>query len=93
MLLSVIPFLAYLIYLSGTNNFTWTRAGIALAYTLAPILLVLSAGESKPGAAADYLAMIAIFLPLKLGWLNRLWPYPGPRFGYILTMLLAIGVA
>jgi membrane protease YdiL (CAAX protease family) len=92
-LLAIVPFFAYLIYLSGTNTFTWTRAGIALAYTLTPVLLVLSAaGTSKPGALADYLAMIAIFLPLKIGWLNRLWPYPGPRFAYILTMLLAISV-
>jgi len=92
-LLAVIPFLACLIYLTGTNNFTWARAGFALAYTLAPVLLVISAGTAKAGAWPDYLAMIAIFLPLKLGWLNRLWPYPGPRFGYILTMLLAISVA
>jgi membrane protease YdiL (CAAX protease family) len=92
-LLSFIPFLAYLIYLSGTHNFTWVRAGLALAYTLVPVLLVISAGTSKPGAWADYLAMIAIFLPIKIGWLARLWPYPGPRYGYLLTMLLAISVA
>jgi len=92
-LLAVVPFLAYLIYLSGTNSFNWTRAGIDLAYTMTPVLLVLSAGASKPGALADYLSMIAIFLPLKMGWLGRLWPYPGSRFAYILTMLLAINVA
>jgi len=92
-LLAVVPFFAYLIYLSGTNSFSWTRVGIALAYTLTPVLLVLSESASKPGALADYLAMIAIFLPLKIGWLTRLWPYPGPRFAYILTMLLAINVA
>ena len=92
-LVSFVPFLAYLIYLSGTQNFTWVRAGLALAYTLAPVLLVISAGTSKPGAWADYLAMIAIFVPIKIGWLARLWPYPGPRYGYLLTMLLAISVA
>ena len=92
-LVSFIPFLAYLIYLSGANNFTWTRAGLALAYTLAPVLLVISSGTSKPGAWPDYLAMIAIFLPIKIGWLVRLWPYPGLRYAYLLTMLLAISVA
>jgi membrane protease YdiL (CAAX protease family) len=90
---AVVPFFVYLIYLSGTNSFSWTRAGIALAYTVTPVLLVLSAGESAPGALADYLAMVAIFLPLKMGWLVRLWPYPGPRFAFIITMLLAISVA
>jgi membrane protease YdiL (CAAX protease family) len=92
-LIAFTPFFAYLIYLSGTGNFTWSRAGIALAYTLAPVLIVISAGAAKPGAWPDYVAMIAIFLPLKLRWLERLWIYPGPRFGYILMMLLAISVA
>lgn len=92
-LLAVTPFLAYLMYLIGTNNFTWSRAGLAIAYTVAPVLLVISAGTSKAGAWPDYLAMIAIFLPIKLHWLSGLWPYPDPRFGYILTMLLAISIA
>src|ERR1700733_8335766 len=49
-LIAFTPFFAYLIYLSGTGNFTWARAGIALAYTLAPVLLVISVGAAKPGA-------------------------------------------
>ena len=92
-LLAVVPFLAYLIYLAGADSFAWRRAGVAAAYTLAPVIIALAAGTSKPGAWTDYLAMMAIFLPIKLHWLNGLWPYPGPLFGYILTMLLAISVA
>jgi uncharacterized protein len=92
-LIAVIPFLAYLIYLAGTNTFAWWCAGIAAAYTLAPVVIALIAGTSKPGAWPDYVAMIAIFLPLKLRWLSGLWPYPSPRYGYVLTMLLAISVA
>ena len=92
-LLAAIPFLAYVVYLAGTDSFTWHRAGVAAAYTLAPVVIVLAAGTSKPGAWADYLAMVAIFLPIKLHWLSGLWPYPGPLYGYILTMLLSISVA
>jgi membrane protease YdiL (CAAX protease family) len=92
-LIAVAPFLAYLIYILGTNSFAWWRVAIAAAYTLGPVLLVISAVRPKPGALQDYLAMIAIFLPLKLRWLNGLWPYPSARIGYVATVLLAINVA
>src|ERR1019366_10515087 len=92
-LVATVPFFAYLIYMLGTNSFTWWRAGIAAAYILTPVLLVISAGSAKPGAWQDYLAMLAIFLPLKMRLLNSLWPYLGPQIGYIGTMLLAISVA
>jgi membrane protease YdiL (CAAX protease family) len=92
-LIAVVPFLAYLIYLAGTNSFTWWRAAFAAAYTLAPVLLAISAGTAKPGAWQDYIAMLAIFLPLKLRLLNVFWPYGGPTIGYAATMLLAISVA
>jgi membrane protease YdiL (CAAX protease family) len=92
-LAAVVPFLAYPIYMLGTNGFAWWRVAIAAAYTLGPVLLIISAVGAKPGALQDYLAMIAIFLPLKLRWLNGLWPYPGARIGYVATVLLAINVA
>jgi len=88
-----IPFFAYLIYLLGTNSFTWWRIEISAAYILAPALIAVSAGHAKPGAWQDYLAMLAIFLPLKLRWLNGFWPYPGARIGYVATALLAMSVA
>ncbi len=92
-LLAVVPFLAYLIYLLGTNSFTWWRVGIAASYILAPVLLVLSASKTPPGAWQGYLAMLVIFLPLKLPWINRFWPYPDNRIAAPATMLLAISVA
>ena len=92
-LIAIVPFLAYLIYLAGTNSFTWWRAALAAAYTLTPVLLTISAGTAKAGAWQDYLAMLAIFLPLKMRLLNALWPYRGPKIGNMATMLLAINVA
>jgi membrane protease YdiL (CAAX protease family) len=93
LLITVVPFLAYLIYLLGTNSFTWWRVSIAAAYVVTPLLLVISAGNTKPGAWQDYLTILAIFLPLKLRWLNSFWPYPGLKIGYVATVLLAISVA
>jgi membrane protease YdiL (CAAX protease family) len=92
-LIATIPFFAYLIYLPGTNSFTLWHAAFAAAYTLTPVLLTISAGAAKPGAWQDYLAMLAIFLPLKMRLLNSLWPYGGPTVGYAATMLLAVCVA
>jgi membrane protease YdiL (CAAX protease family) len=92
-LIAIVPFLAYLIYLTGTNSFTWSRAALAAAYTLTPVLLTISAGISRPGAWQDYVAMLTIFLPLKLRLLSVLWTYGGPTTGYMATMLLAISVA
>ena len=60
-LISTIPFFAYLIYLVGTNSFTWWRVAIAAAYVLAPVLIAISAGSARPGAWQDYFAMLAIF--------------------------------
>ena len=92
-LIAIVPFLAYLIYLAGTNSFTWWRAAFAAAYTLTPVLLTISAGPAKAGAWQDYFAMLAIFLPLKMRLLNVLWPYPWPIINYVAPMLLAISVA
>ena len=92
-LVCTIPFFAYLIYLLGTNSFTWWRVAISAAYILAPVLIAISAGSARPGAWQDYFAMLAIFLPLKLRWLNGFWPYPGAKIGYLATALLAISVA
>jgi membrane protease YdiL (CAAX protease family) len=92
-LVAVVPFLAYLIYALGTNSFTWSRAAIAAAYSLGPVLLVISSVGAKTGTLQDYLAMLAIFLPLKMRWLNGLWPYPGGRIGNVAILLLAINVA
>jgi membrane protease YdiL (CAAX protease family) len=92
-LIAAIPFLAYLIYLAGTNNFTGRRATIAAVYVFTPILLAISAGAARAGAWQDYLAMLAVFLPLKLKVLNGLWPYGDSVVMPIAAMLFAISVA
>ena len=45
--LGAAAFLAYLIYLLGTNSFAWWRVAIAAAYVLTPTLLVISAGRKE----------------------------------------------
>ena len=90
--LAVLPLFAYLIYALGTNTFTWWRAGLAIAYVLAPFLLLTSSRTAAPGAWQDYVAILLLWLPVEFRWLHHLWPYPGQRLGHILTELLAVTV-
>lgn len=92
-LLTLLPLCAYLIYLSGTGYFSWLRVLIAVSFTLTPVLIVLADPAAKPGSWLDYAAMLAIFLPFKLGWLRILWPYPDSSITYVASILLATNVA
>lgn len=87
------PLGAYALYAAGTGSLTWSRIGIASIYILTPLVLAASAHAAKPGAWQDYTMMLAIALPVRLGWLHRLFPYPEFRLGYILPLLMGINVA
>jgi CAAX protease family protein len=91
-LLAVPLFVAYAIYAAGTGSSSAWRWAIAAAYILFPLaLLSLRAGQSP--SWSDYLALIAIALPVKLRWLAQLWPYPDGSLKYAFTVLLAMDVA
>lgn len=92
-LLALLPLGVYFAYARGTGSFAWRSAALAAAFVLVPLFLAISAGAAKADAWQDYLSMAAIFLPVKLGWLVRLWPYPGMQFAHFLSVLLAVNVA
>ena len=92
-LIATAPFIVYLTYLAGANSFTGRRTLIAAVYVFVPILLAISAGAARAGAWQDYLAMLAIFLPIKMRVLAGLWPAMPPAMAYMATMLLAVTVA
>lgn len=92
-LLALWPLAAYFVYAVGTGTLTWWRGGIAAAYSLAPAVLAASASGRKPGAWQDYVAMVVIALPIKMGWLRVLFPFPGFRLIYLLTVLMAVNAA
>jgi membrane protease YdiL (CAAX protease family) len=91
-MLALWPLGAYTLYAAGTGSLSWSRIGIAAIYMLAPLALAASAHAAKPGVWQDYAIMLAVALPVRLGWLHRLFPYPEFRLGYILPMLLGINV-
>jgi uncharacterized protein len=83
---------AFGIYAVGTESSTAWHWAIAAAYVLLPLALLLLRATSIPGWN-DYLALIAVAVPVKLKWLVQLWPYPEGNLKYAFTILLAMNVA
>lgn len=90
--LGLTALLAYLIYSVGTNSFLWWRAALATAFVLVPLGVASSAQDSPAGAWQDYFNVAAIWAALKFYFSHRLWPYPGGKLGYVLTIELALAV-
>lgn len=89
LLAPLVPLGAYVIYAAGANALDWKGMLWCAAYVLAPPVLALAARGKNPGSWADYLAVLAIWLPVELRWLYKLWPYP-PPLTHTLTILLAL---
>jgi membrane protease YdiL (CAAX protease family) len=83
---------AYAIYAVGTGSSTAWHWAIVAAFILLPLAL-LSLRSGQPPGLTDYLALIAIAVPVKLRWLAQLWPYPDGHLNYALTVMLAMDVA
>jgi len=91
--LFAVPMLAaYAIYAIGTGSDALWRWAIVTAYVLFPLALLSLRQGATPGWN-DYTALIAIAIPVKLRWLNGLWPYPDNKLAHTMTILLAMNVA
>ena len=99
-LLGTAMFVVYLTYALGTNTFAFTRAAAVAALIFIPLALAASAHHKPVGAWQDSATILFVWLavkplPNRWGWsLSRwLWPYPGGRLSYILTVLLCVNLA
>jgi uncharacterized protein len=91
-LLAVPIFVAFTVYALGTGSSSVWRWGILSAYVLVPLALLSLGGTSTPDWY-DYAALILIALPVKLRYINYLWPYPQGQIAHVMSMLLAMNVA
>ncbi len=91
-ILAALIFAAYAIYAMGTGSSSAWHWAIVTAYVLLPLAL-LSIRSGQTPAVSDYLALIAIAVPVRLRWLAQLWPYPDAHLTYTLTAMLAMDVA
>ena len=92
-LLSGAVVMAYLIYAIGTNTFALSRVAAVLGFVLIPQALATSAKGQAAGAVQDYLIIAGIWVAVKFSPSHWLWPFPGGRLAYVVTVLLAVNVA
>ena len=99
-LLGALVFLVYLIYGLGTNTFTFGRAAAVATLVLIPLALAGSAARKPAGVWQDFTTIVGIWVAVKpfpnpwgFSTSHWLWPYPGARFAYVLTVLLCVNIA
>jgi membrane protease YdiL (CAAX protease family) len=92
-MLGVAAFLVYLIYALGTNTFAFARAAAVAGLVFVPLALAASAERRPPGAWQDFLTIAGIWVAVKFSLAHWLWPYPGGRLAYVLTVLLCVNIA
>src|SRR5258708_13778049 len=99
-LLGAAVFLGYLIYALGTNTFAIARVGAVAGLVFVPLALATSARQRSIGAWQDYATLVGVWVvvkPLPNPWgislSHWLWPYPGGKLAYVLTVLLSLNVA
>ena len=92
-LLGAGTFLAYLIYVIGTNTFAFSRAGAVAAIIFVPPALAASADRKPAGAWQDFVTVAGIWVTVKFSPSHWIWPYPGGRLAYVFTVLLCVNVA
>jgi membrane protease YdiL (CAAX protease family) len=86
-------FVVYVAYLVGTGGFSIERAGMMGAFVFVPLGLAVSAGRAPAGAWQDFLIVAGVWVFVKFGPSHWLWPYPGARLAYLMTVLVAVNVA
>ena len=98
-LLGAALFLVYLIYALGTDSFTVGRAATAAALVFIPLSVAASAERKPAGTWQDFCIIAGIWVAVKpfpdrwgFSMSHWLWPFPGGRLAYVMTILLCVNV-
>jgi hypothetical protein len=92
LLAPMLPLALYFAYAAGTGTLSARGAELAIAYVLLPSLLVMGTRANPNPGWQDYLAVLAIWLPMGFHWLQFLFPYPA-ALTHTLTILFALNTA
>jgi len=92
-ILGALVFLFDVVYLVGTGTFDIRRAGAIAALVFVPLGLAITADKAPPGAWQDFLTIFTVWAFVKFSPAHWLWPYPGGRLAYALTVLVAANTA
>ncbi len=83
---------AYGCYALGTGSSAGWRWLMAITFVLLPLALLSLRDGGEPGWY-DYIAIVAIAIPVKLKWVSMLWSYPDDKLAHTMSILLAMNVA
>jgi uncharacterized protein len=86
--LGVCVLLAYVFYLLGTGSMNWSRVAVVAGLIFVPIGLAAWAG-----AWQDFAGILGIWVVVKFGPRQWLWPYPDRKLSHVLTVLVAVNAA
>ena len=92
-ILGVLIFLFEMVYLVGTGSFMLSRGATIAGLIFVPICLALSSGKAGAGSWQDFLTLIGIWVFVKFSPSHWLWPYPGGKLAYVMTVLVAVNAA
>ena len=93
MFLGACVFLFYIVYLVGTGTFLLARAAAIAGLIFVPLGLAVWAAGAAPGAWQDFASTLGIWVFVKFGPRQWLWPYPGGKLAHVLTVLVAVNAA
>jgi len=83
----------YLMYALGTGTVSMARLGEMALFLFLPLAVLASAGGAAAGAWQDLFVIAGIWVAVKFGPSRTIWPYPGGRLSYILSILVAVNLA
>ena len=92
-LLGAFLFVEFVIYLVGTGTFGVERAGVMAGFVFVPLGLAGSSRGAAVGSWQDFLTVAGVWALVKFGPAQWMWPYPGGRLAYVLSVLMAVDVA
>lgn len=90
LLLGASVFLGYMVYLVGTGTFAVGRAGAIAGLIFVPLALAVSSRGAAAGTWQDFVTVAGVWVFVKFGPSHWLWPYPGGRLAYVMTVLMAV---
>ena len=93
MFLGVLILLFDVVYLVGTGTFEIQRAGAVAGLIFLPLALAITAERAAVGSWQDFLIIVGVWIFVKFSPAHWLWPYPGGRVAYIMTVLFAVNTA
>ena len=92
-LVCALTFLFDVAYLVGAGSFDIRRAAAIAALIFLPLGLAITADKAAAGAWQDFLTIIAVWIFVKFSPAHWLWPYPGGKVAYVMTVLVGVNTA